>query len=62
MTEPKKIKITQVKSIIGRLPSHRKTVKALGLKRIGHSVVKTADGPVSGMVSKVSYLLKVEDA
>jgi large subunit ribosomal protein L30 len=61
MDEPKKLKITQIRSTIGRLPSHRATVKALGLRRIGHSVVKTADGPVQGMINKVSYLLKVEE-
>jgi large subunit ribosomal protein L30 len=61
MAEPKRLKITQVGSTIGRIPSHRATVKALGLKRIGHSVVQTADGPILGMINKVSYLLKVEE-
>ncbi|MDR2339078.1 MAG: 50S ribosomal protein L30 [Deltaproteobacteria bacterium] len=61
MADYKRIRITQVKSTIGRLPAHRATVKALGLRRIGHSVEKTADPPVLGMVGKVSYLLKVEE-
>jgi large subunit ribosomal protein L30 len=61
MSEPKQLKITQVRSTIGRLPAHRRTVKALGLKRIGHSVVKKADPPVFGMIKVVGYLLKVEE-
>jgi large subunit ribosomal protein L30 len=61
MAEPKQIRITQVKSVIGRLPAHRATVRALGLKRVGHTVTKLADPPVRGMVRKVSYLLRVEE-
>jgi large subunit ribosomal protein L30 len=60
MASTGKLKITQIRSIIGRLPSHRRTVKALGLKRIGHTVFHE-DGPtIRGMVNKVGYLLKVE--
>ncbi|MDR2198547.1 MAG: 50S ribosomal protein L30 [Deltaproteobacteria bacterium] len=61
MTEPKRVRITQIRSQIGRLPSHRATIRALGLKKIGRSVEKTADPPVLGMIRKVSYLLKVEE-
>jgi large subunit ribosomal protein L30 len=59
--DKKMLKITQVRSTIGRLPAHRATVKALGLKRIGHTVVQVENGPIRGMVNKVSYLLKVEE-
>jgi large subunit ribosomal protein L30 len=59
---PKKIKITQVKSTIGRIPTHRRTIRALGLRRIGHSVIQQ-DGPaIRGMVDQVGYLLKVEES
>ncbi|MDR0355017.1 MAG: 50S ribosomal protein L30 [Deltaproteobacteria bacterium] len=57
----KEIKITQIKSIIGRIPAHRRTVKALGLRRIGHSVVKKDTPAIRGMVNQVCYLVKVEE-
>jgi large subunit ribosomal protein L30 len=56
-----RLRITQTKSLIGRLPSHRRTAQALGLKRIGHSVDHDATAPVRGMIRKISYLLKVEE-
>ena len=57
----KEIKITQVRSIIGRLPRHRRTVRALGLRRIGQTVIHK-DGPaVRGMINSISYLLRVEE-
>jgi large subunit ribosomal protein L30 len=61
MENAKKLKITQTRSLIGRLPSHRRTVAALGLKRIGHSVEQEATPPILGMIRKISYLLKVEE-
>lgn len=57
----KEIKITQVRSIIGRLPAHRRTVKALGLRRIGHTVVQKDSPAIRGMINTVNYLLKVEE-
>ncbi|MDR1036305.1 MAG: 50S ribosomal protein L30 [Deltaproteobacteria bacterium] len=60
-TNVKRLRITQQKSLIGRLPSHRKTARALGLKRIGHTVEQDATGPILGMIRKISYLLKVEE-
>lgn len=57
----KEIKITQVRSTIGRLPAHRRTVQALGLRRIGHTVVQKDSPAIRGMVNAVSYLLKVEE-
>ncbi|MGL4209005.1 MAG: 50S ribosomal protein L30 [Candidatus Adiutrix sp.] len=56
----KEIKITQVRSIIGRIPSHRRTVRALGLRRIGHTVVQKDNPAIRGMIATVNYLLKVE--
>jgi len=55
------IKITQIRSIIGRKPKHRRTVKALGLKRIGHTVVQKDTPAIRGMINSVSYLVKVEE-
>ncbi|MCW8844487.1 MAG: 50S ribosomal protein L30 [Gammaproteobacteria bacterium] len=56
------IKVTLIKSKSGRLPSHRCCVAGLGLRRINHTV-EVLDTPENrGMINKVSYLLKVEDA
>ncbi len=55
----KRIKVTLLKSTIGRLPKHQATVKGLGLRRIGH-VVELEDTPeVRGMVNKVNYMVSV---
>jgi large subunit ribosomal protein L30 len=56
------LEITQVKSSIGRLPAHRGTLRALGLKRIGHTVVQEDTPVIRGMVNKVAYLLEVRPA
>jgi large subunit ribosomal protein L30 len=53
------LEITLVKSPIGRVPAHRKTVKALGLTRMNKTVrVKETPG-ILGMVNQVNYLLEV---
>ncbi|MDR1921515.1 MAG: 50S ribosomal protein L30 [Candidatus Adiutrix sp.] len=57
----KKLKITQVRSTIGRIPGHRRTVRALGLRRIGHTVVQNDNPAIRGMIAAVNYLLKVEE-
>ena len=57
----KEIRITQVRSTIGRVHKHRRTVKALGLKRIGHTVVQKDNPAIRGMIDSVSYLVKVEE-
>jgi large subunit ribosomal protein L30 len=57
----KKIRITQVRSIIGRPEDQRLTMKALGLRKMHHSVEKVATPQILGMVNKVRHLVKVED-
>ena len=57
----KTVKITQVKSSIGRLPKHRATLKGLGLRRIRHTVELEDTPSVRGMINAVSYMIKVED-
>ncbi len=57
----KMLKITLTKSVIGRLSSHRRTVKSLGLKKINHTVIHDDNPSIRGMINKVSYLLKVEN-
>jgi large subunit ribosomal protein L30 len=62
MADAKKIKVTLVKSRFGRLRAHRACVAGLGLRRI-HQTVEVLDTPENrGMINKVSYLLRVEDA
>ena len=58
----KKLKITLVKSLIGRLPSHLATVKGLGLRKLNQTVELADTKEIRGMVNKVNYLLKVEEA
>lgn len=54
------LKVTLVRSINKCLKSHKDCVKGLGLRRIGHTV-EVLDTPANrGMISKISYLLKVE--
>lgn len=57
-----KIKLTLSKSLIGRKKEHIATVNALGLKKIGKSVEKEETPQIRGMINKVAYLLKVEEA
>lgn len=56
------LEITQTKSVIGATPKHRETVRSLGLKRIGHTVVRDADAVTVGMLNTVKHLVKVEEA
>lgn len=57
-----KVKITQVRSLIGRQKDQCATVKALGLARMNHTVEKECTPQVLGMIKKVSHLIKVEEA
>jgi large subunit ribosomal protein L30 len=57
----KKVKITQVRSVHGRLPSHKATVYGLGLRRMYHSIELKDTPETRGMINKVSYLLKIEE-
>ena len=55
-----KIKITQVKSVIDRSERQKRTVAALGLKKLNWTVEVEATPQILGMVTKVSHLVKVE--
>ena len=55
------IKITQVRSRIGHPKDQKRTLDALGLKKMNSSVVKEANDALMGMVSKVAHLVKVEE-
>lgn len=56
-----KIKITLIKSTIGRVVKQQATVEALGLNKIGSSRVHEDNAVIRGMIAKVSHLVKVED-
>ncbi|MDR0600625.1 MAG: 50S ribosomal protein L30 [Treponema sp.] len=57
-----KIKVKLVRSVIGRPPKQRATVRSLGLRKIGSSNVFEANPAVLGMVKRVSHLVSMEDA
>jgi large subunit ribosomal protein L30 len=56
-----KLKITQVRSVIGRPEKHRRIVRALGLRRNQTSVIHDDTPAIRGMVQKVCHLLTVEE-
>jgi large subunit ribosomal protein L30 len=56
-----KIKITQIKSVIDRTERQKRTVQALGLKKINHSVEVEATAAIIGMVRAVNHLVAVEN-
>jgi len=57
-----KLKITLVKSLIGRPEDQRVTVRTLGLTKTNRSVIQEDSPQIRGMINKVSHLLKVEEA
>lgn len=57
----KKVKVTQVKSIIDRPKDQKLTIKALGFKKMNQTLEKEATPQILGMIHKVSHLLKVEE-
>ena len=56
-----KLKITLVKSTIGAIPKHTKTVEALGLKKLNKTVELPDNAATRGMVAQVKHLVKVEE-
>ncbi|CAM3316443.1 50S ribosomal protein L30 [Rhodothermus bifroesti] len=57
----KQLKITQVRSIIDYPKRQRRTLEALGLRRIGHVVVHQDTPQIRGMIEKVRHLVRVEE-
>lgn len=57
----KKLRLTLIRSISGRLPHHTATILSLGLKRLNQIVEVKDNLPMRGMVNQVAYLLKVEE-
>lgn len=57
----KTIRITQTRSVIGSPADQKATVRALGLKRVRHTVEQTDTPCVRGMVFKVKHLVEVDE-
>jgi large subunit ribosomal protein L30 len=57
-----KLRVTWVKSDIGYSRDQRRTLRALGFRRLNQSVVHEDSGSIRGMIVKVRHLLKVEEA
>ena len=55
------LKITLVKSTIGAIPKHKKTIAALGLRKLNSSVVQKDNEAIRGMLHHVKHLVKVEE-
>jgi large subunit ribosomal protein L30 len=58
----KKLKVTQVRSLIGQCKANRAVVKGLGLTRLGKSVIVENTPAFRGMIKKVIHLVAVEEA
>jgi large subunit ribosomal protein L30 len=56
-----RLRVTQRRSVIHRPRDQKATVRALGLHRIGHSVVKEDRPEIRGMIAKVRHLVEVQE-
>ena len=56
-----KLKVTLIKSMIGRPEKHRKVLRGMGLTKVNRTVVLKDIPPVRGMIEKVSHLVKAEE-
>lgn len=61
MTKNKRLKLTQVRSEAGRLPKHKATLRGLGLRHLNHTVEIEDTACTRGMMTQVSFLIKVEE-
>lgn len=56
-----KLRITLVKSTIGAIPKHRKTVAALGLRKLNKTVEMPDNAATRGQIQQIRHLIKVEE-
>jgi large subunit ribosomal protein L30 len=56
-----KLKVTQIKSVVGRIKRQREIMRALGIKRLHQSVEHPDTPQLRGMIEKVRHLVKVEE-
>ncbi|MFT3741906.1 MAG: 50S ribosomal protein L30 [Gammaproteobacteria bacterium] len=62
MTDKPKLKVTLVRSIHGRIQKHKACAQGLGLRKLNQVSILEDTPCVRGMIQKISYMLKVEDA
>ncbi|MEE4329475.1 MAG: 50S ribosomal protein L30 [Wenzhouxiangella sp.] len=60
--ETSRLRVTLIRSVAGKINSHRETVRGLGLRRMHHTVELEDTPAVRGMINKVNYLVRVEPA
>ena len=56
-----KLEIKLTKSTIGRLEKHQRTVQALGLRKVGQTVVKEDNAAIRGMIDSIDFMLDVKE-
>jgi large subunit ribosomal protein L30 len=56
------LRVTLVRSTIGTKPKHRGTIRALGLRRINHTVTLPDRPEIRGMLARVPHLVRIEEA
>ncbi len=56
-----KLKVTQVRSTIGRNFKQKRTMRALGIRKLNHSVVHKDTPQIRGMINRVNHLVRVEE-
>mgnify|MGYP001088868389 CR=1 FL=1 len=61
MAEQKILKITLVKSTIGAVPKHKKTVQSMGLRKLNKSIVLPDNDATRGQIQQIRHLIKVEE-
>jgi large subunit ribosomal protein L30 len=61
MAKTKQLKITQVRSGIGKLEAQKRTIKALGIKKMHDTVIHNDTPAIRGMVTSIKHLIKVEE-
>ena len=61
MDKKKQLKITQIRSEIGKLRAQKGTIKALGIKKLNGSAVQDDTPVIRGMIGAVRHLVKVEE-
>ncbi len=57
----KMLKITLVKSTIGAVPKHKKTVESMGLRKLNKSIVLPDNAATRGQIQQIKHLVKVEE-
>ncbi|MDO5301753.1 MAG: 50S ribosomal protein L30 [Tissierellia bacterium] len=55
------LKIKLVKSPIGRIENHKRTVKALGFKKVGEVIEKQDTPQIRGMIEKINFMVEIVD-